>query len=256
MKENENREQIKDWNFDEFQIETEDYTNWDMYEKIKELTDENSVVLDLGTGGGEKVLSMFPDYLKEVIGIDLSEGMIETANENLKKSGKKNISFKHMDNLKLDFPDEYFDVVVARHTTTNAKEIYRVLKPGGHVIIRGVDKYDCYELKKIYGKGQAVNDPTPISIMDFDDLFDAGFQEIELIPLHQVEYLKNWDLFYNLLLKVPILEDFSEEEENVKYFYIKELNKDLLQKYVERNTFEKGIRLVRRYYGITCVKKS
>ena len=253
---NEKNEQIKDWNFDEFHIVTENYTDWDMYEKLKEVTNEDSVVLDLGTGGGEKVLAFFPNYVKEIIGIDISKAMIETANENLKKSGKKNISFKHMNNLKLEFPDEYFDVVVARHTIINAKEILRVLKPGGHVIIRGVDKYDCYELKKVYGKGQALNDQTPISIIDFDDLFDAGFQELEVIPLHQVEYYKDFELFYKFLLKVPILEDFSEDEENVEYYFIKELNKELLQKYVERNTFEKGIRLVRRYYGLTCVKPS
>ena len=71
-------EQIKDWSFDEFEIKTIRKTDWDMYKTLEELTDENSKVLDLGTGGGEKVLSKYPTYLKEVLAVDLSEEMIKT----------------------------------------------------------------------------------------------------------------------------------------------------------------------------------
>lgn len=35
--------------------------------------------------------------------------MIETVNKNLLQSGRKNISFRVMDNLKMDIPDNYFD---------------------------------------------------------------------------------------------------------------------------------------------------
>ena len=164
-----------------------------------------------------------------------------------------------MNNLKLDFEDEYFDVVVARNTVINAKEIMRVLKPGGFLIVHGVDMYDCYELKKIFGKGQAYNDTTPISIIDFNDIYNAGFKDIELVPLHEREYFKNEVLFYKFLLKVPIINDFSEEAENnddteVLDFYSNDLDKNLLSKYIERNTYDKGIRLIRRYYGITARK--
>ena len=75
-------ENKKNWNFDMFDIETEELTNWNMYEILKELTDSSSRVLDLGTGGGEKVLKCFPSYLKEVVGTDFSPSMIETANRN------------------------------------------------------------------------------------------------------------------------------------------------------------------------------
>ena len=87
-------EKIKDWNFDQFQIETDYLTNWKMYEILENLTDSSSRVLDLGTGGGEKVLKEFPEYLKEIVATDYSKEMINTANNNLKKSGKKNISFR------------------------------------------------------------------------------------------------------------------------------------------------------------------
>ena len=70
------------------------------------------------------------------------------------------------------------------------------------------------------------------------------------MPIHSDEYFKNRELFYKFLKKVPILDDFSEEQEN-NYIKKKEIDENLLDQYVEENTSEKGIRLVRRYYGIT-----
>ena len=254
MKEKEYYEQIKDWNFDEFEIKTERKTNWDMYKLLEELTDENSKVLDLGTGGGEKVLSKYPTYLKEVIATDLSSEMIKTANENLKKSGRKNIEFKIMDNLNMKTPKEYFDVVVARHTPTDPKQIYETLKPNGYLIVQGVDMFDCHELKRIFGRGQAYNDTKPISIIDYENILDAGFKDVELIPVHEVEHFKDEETLYNFLLKVPILDDFSEEDGDVKDYYIPSLEKDKLEEYIKRNTYPEGIKLIRRLYGIIAKK--
>ena len=247
-------EKIKDWNFDEFQIETDYLTNWKMYEILKDLTDSNSKVLDLGTGGGEKVLQKFPDYLKEVVATDYSKEMINTANENLKKSGRGNITFRIMDNLKMDLPKNYFDVVVARNTVTDPKQIYEVLKPGGYLLIHGVDKLDCWALKRLFQKGQGYYDVKPISLIDYENVLDAGFKDVELVPIHCREYFGNYEDFYNFLLKVPILDDFSEMENDSCDYYKKEIDSEKLKEYVDENTYQKKIRLIRRYYGITARK--
>lgn len=247
-------EQIKDWNFDMFQIESETLTSWDMYDILSKVTDKNSKILDLGTGGGEKVLKLFPKNVKEILATDFSKEMIKTANENLNKSERKNITFRIMDNLNMDCPKEYFDVVVARNTVTDPKQIYDVLKPGGYLIIRGVDKYDCYELKKIFGKGQASNDSIPISIIDYDAVLEAGFKDVELVPIHTREYFKNRELLKNFLLKVPIIDDFSEENNDIKDYYKKEIDDEKLDEYISKNTYQNKIRLIRRYYGITAKK--
>jgi len=248
-------DQIKDWSFDEFEIESEKLTNWDLYEILRKVTDENSKILDLGTGGGEKVLSRFPEYAKEILGTDYSSAMIETANKNLKESGRSNVSFRLMNNLAMDVLDDYYDVVVARNTITDPKQIFKALKSGGYLLMRGVDKDDCHELKRIFGRGQGYHDKTPISIIDYDNVLDAGFSDVELVPIHEREYFKNRDLFKAFLLKVPIIDDFSEEENDVKDYYKKELEDDLLDKYIERNTYQNKIRLLRRYYGITARKR-
>lgn len=253
MKEKEYYEQIKDWSFDEFEIKTIRKTDWDMFKLLKKITNENSKVLDLGTGGGEKVLKKFPE-VKEILATDFSTEMIKTANKNLKMSGRKNITFRKMDNLNMNTPKEYFDVVVARHTPTDPKQIYETLKPNGYLIVQGVDMFDCHELKRIFGRGQAYNDTKPISIIDYENILDAGFKDVELIPVHEIEYFKDKETLYNFLLKVPILDDFSEEEGDVKDYYIPSLEKDKLDEYIKRNTYPEGIRLQRRLYGIVAKK--
>ena len=246
-------EEVKDWNFDKFEIETLSLTKWDLYEELKEKTNQNSKILDLGTGGGEKVLTSFPQ-VKEILGTDFSKEMIKTANENLKKSGKNNITFRIMDNLKMDVPDSYYDVVVARNTVTDPKQIYKALRKGGYLLIRGVDKYDCWNLKLMYGKGQAFNDGKPISIIDYENVINAGFKDVELIPIHVREYFKSKELFIEFLKKVPIIDDFSELEDSSKMHYNKDLDERLIEKYIKENTYNGKIRLLRRYYGIVAKK--
>ena len=245
-------QKIKNWDFSKIKYETENFTNWDMYEELKSISNKDSKILDLGTGGGEKVLNYFPEC-KEILGTDFSSEMIATAIDNLKRSGKSNIHFRVMDNLHMDTKDNYFDVVVARHTCIDAKQIYSTLKEGGKLILRGVDKLDCWSLKRMFNKGQAYKDVKPISVIDYENIMDAGFKEVELIPLHVKEYFKSKDDLLALLLKTPILEDFSEIDDN-KDLGNEIIDETILDKYIKENTFEKGILLIRRYYGIVAVK--
>ena len=125
------------WSFDHINYTTENFTNWVYEDEIKKHANENSRILDLGTAAGEKLLKKFPEC-KEILGTDYSCEMIKSANQNLLKSGRKNITFKVMDNLKMNTPDDYFDIVTARHTVTDPAQIYKTLKSGGYLILRCV----------------------------------------------------------------------------------------------------------------------
>lgn len=239
-------EKTKDWDFSKFEIESETLTNWEFYEILNDLATKDSKILDLGTGGGEKVIKRFPEC-SEIIGTDYSKEMIKTANKNLKESGRKNITFRVMDNLNMDVPENYFDIVVARNTPTDPKAIYKCLKQGGYLLIHGVDRDDCWGLKMLDGRGQGYNDIKPISLVDYENVINANFQDVELVPLHEREYFKNELLFKAFLKKVPIIEDFN-------YDSINKSDEVLLDKYISKNTYDGKIRLLRRYYGITAKK--
>ena len=242
---------LANWSFSDIKYTTENFTNWIYEDEIKKYVKSDSKVLDLGTAAGEKLLKVFPECA-EILGTDFSVEMINNANKNLVKSGRKNISFRVMDNLKMDTPNDYFDVVTARHTITNKNQIYKTLKPGGMLILRGVDKLDCWELKRMFNRGQAFRDKKPISLIDYEEILDAGFKEVELIPLHVIEYFETKEDLYALLIKVPILDDCSEMSDE-EYERIP-VEKDLFEKYVSEHTTEKGIKLIRRYYGIIAKK--
>ena len=39
----------------------------------------------------------------------------------------------------------------------------------------------------VFGRGQAVRDAKPISIVDYENIINAGFKDVELVPLHDRE---------------------------------------------------------------------
>lgn len=239
--------ELANWSFDNINYTSEIFTNWIYEEEIKKHTNENSKILDLGTAAGEKVLKYFPNCT-EILGTDYSTEMIKSANLNLLKSGRKNITFRVMDNLKMDTAENYFDLVTARHTIIEPKQIYKTLKLGGYLIVRGVDKLDCWSLKKMFGRGQAYHDELPISLIDYESIIEAGFRDVELIPLHVIEYYKTKEDLYALLIKTPILDDMSKQ--NFREYERKIIENNIFEKYVNENTTAKGIKLIRRYYGI------
>ena len=98
--------------------------------------------LDLATGPGEPAMSIArmvgPDG--RVVGIDLSEQMIQLATRIAKERRIPGLTFLTMDAEKLDFPDDSFDLVTSRfgfqifaNPETVAKEAYRVLRPKGRI---------------------------------------------------------------------------------------------------------------------------
>lgn len=245
-------ERIGNWNFDDIKCVTVRHTDWEFYDVIRAHTNATSNCLDLGTGGGEKVLEFYPE-VGMVTATDFSSEMIKTANENLKKHPGKRVKFAQMDNLNMKVPNNSFDLISARHTVIHAKQIYDALVPGGVLVIEGVDQKDCWEMKELFGRGQAFNDPISIAEKDYQDLVDAGFSKIERVEILEDEYYETEDDLMALLLKAPILDDFSEFD-NSDFEHKAMIEKDLFDEYVRRFKSDKGILLKRVLYGIVATK--
>jgi len=120
------------------------------------------------------------------------------------------------------------------------------MRSGGHLLIRGVDKHDCWNLKLIMGGGQGYNDPVPVSIVDYESVLKAGFADVELVPIHTREYFKDKETFKAFIQAVPILIDVAIEGEP--------LDEKLLDEYIAKNTVNGRIILYRRYYGLSARK--
>lgn len=245
-------EEIGNWDFSKIKCKSKNVTTWDFYQKIRENTNEKSLCLDLWTGGGENVLKNYPD-VGMIIATDFSEEMIKTAKNNIKYYTNKKIKFTKMNNLEMSFPKETFDLISARHTIIDAKQIHNCLVSSGIVVIEGIDKEDCWEIKELFGRGQSYNDEISISEKDYLDLKEAGFKDIEKVKILQNEYYETENDLMALLLKTPILDDFSEiEEKEFKHRSI--IEREVFDEYVKKYKTERGILLKRVLYGIVAKK--
>ena len=93
-------------------------------------------VLDLGTGTGVVAISLaerYPDA--EVVGIDLSPGMIEEARRKLPPELSGRVSFEIGDAAALEWPDGHFDLVVLSNMIPFFDELARVVAPGGTLVL-------------------------------------------------------------------------------------------------------------------------
>jgi SAM-dependent methyltransferase len=103
---------------------------------------KNPTALDVacGTGISTFVLIEKCSGEGEFYGIDISQGMINKANENAANTGIENVVFKKGDAEHLEFPDSMFDLVISNSSfhwfpdkLKALSEMSRVLKPGGQV---------------------------------------------------------------------------------------------------------------------------
>ena len=101
-----------------------------MYSKIPDLAGKSA--LCIGCGSGEECDHLKTLGAKKVVGIDLSQGLLEIARESYPE-----IEFHLMDMESIDLPESSFDFAYSSlvmhyidYWTATLKGIYRVLKPG------------------------------------------------------------------------------------------------------------------------------
>ena len=97
-------------------------------------------VLEVGVGTGFGV-SLYPRDCA-VTGIDLTGSMLDKARDRVAREGISNVRLLEMDAADMKFADGTFDIVYAPYLisvvpnpVTVAREMYRVCRPGGRIII-------------------------------------------------------------------------------------------------------------------------
>ena len=127
---------------------------------IKQLmTFKPKKMLDIATGTGDfAILAAQMLSPEELIGADISEGMMEIGRKKVKQASLGNIiSFKKEDCLSLTFADNTFDAVTAAFGIRNFQdldkglsEMCRVLKPGGHLSIVELTQPVSFPMKQLF----------------------------------------------------------------------------------------------------------
>ncbi len=155
-------------------------------------------VVDLGSGAGNDAFIARAEAgeIGQIIGIDMTEAMIEQAQKNVTKLGYQNVSFLLGDIEQIPLEDHVADVVVSNCVFNLVpdkekafQETLRILKPGGHfsisdVVIRGDLPKVLQEEAELYAG--CVSGAIPIE--DYLDIIrGAGFVNLQLQKEKEVE---------------------------------------------------------------------
>ena len=123
------------------------------------LSFQPKTILDIATGTGDfAILSAKELRPQRMIGIDISEGMMKIGQKKVEAEGLQHIvSFKKDDCTHLSFDDNSFDAVTAAFGIRNFQnldqglsEMYRVLRPNGHLSIVELTTPVSFPMKQLF----------------------------------------------------------------------------------------------------------
>lgn len=142
------------WDFSRMSTEREPVP-WEYLDVVSRFLQPTDVVLDVGTGGGERLLSLADKYLRSV-GVDPDPDMVRAARENA--ACHANVQFLPGSAERLEpLEDGAFDVVLTRHAPTFAPELDRVTKPGGVFISQGIGSRNMANIRQAFNTGSAAH---------------------------------------------------------------------------------------------------
>ncbi len=116
------------------------------------------LILDVACGTGDLSIEALKLKPRKIIGIDISEGMLAKGREKLvRKNLEKSITLVYGDSEALQFDDKVFDAAMVAFGVRNFEninqglaEIFRVLKPGGLLVVLEFSKPRSLFFKKIF----------------------------------------------------------------------------------------------------------
>ena len=154
--------------------------------------DKHAVILDVGCGGGRTVGKLAEMATQgKVYGLDYSEESVTfTKKTNARWIESGRVEVRHGSVSQLPFPDGMFDVVTAVEThfwwssvPAGMNEIFRVLKPGGELIlIAEIYKGANTTSAKLAEKYASKTSMKLLSVDEHRALFvNAGFSDVHVI---------------------------------------------------------------------------
>ena len=116
-------------------------------------------IIDLATGTGDFAIEALKLNPEKVVGVDISNGMLEKGRIKMKKRGVDDIiEMKNGDSENLPFEDNYFDALTVGFGVRNYEnlekglsEMLRVIKPGGKAVILEFSKPKKFPIKQLFG---------------------------------------------------------------------------------------------------------
>lgn len=147
------------------------------------------VIADLGAGEGT-FSQMLARRAKKVIAVDNSEKMVEYGAELARKHGVKNLEYRQGDLEAVPLRNGSIDVAFfsqalhhAQHPERAVAEAWRILKPGGRIVVLDLLRHNYEEARELYA--DLWLGFTEVEASRY--LRQAGFKNIETSVVHREE---------------------------------------------------------------------
>lgn len=139
----------------------EDEEPWSYLGRAAELMHGASSVVDLDTGGGEKMLALREYWPAKVVVTEEYPPNFKLVRERLEPLGVQVCAVHLGDFDPMPFADSEFDLVLNRHAAFNAAEVTRVLAPGGTFLTQQVHGMWAWDLMAVFGARPQWPNATP-----------------------------------------------------------------------------------------------
>jgi demethylmenaquinone methyltransferase/2-methoxy-6-polyprenyl-1,4-benzoquinol methylase len=115
-------------------------------------------ILDVATGTADLAIALRKTGAKQIIGADISEGMLRVGREKIKEKGLDSlISLEYGDSENLKYDSDTFDAVTVAFGARNFEnlqkglsEMRRVLKPGGTIAVLEFSQPQKFPFRQLY----------------------------------------------------------------------------------------------------------
>ena len=170
-------------------------------------------ILDIATGTGDVAIALEKTGASEIIGLDISNGMLEVGRQKVIKRGMDpKVRLEYGDSENIGYDDDSFDLVTAafgvrnfEHLDQGLSEMARVTRKGGTVIVLEFSKPTSSPFRQLYGfyseyilpafgkllsKDESAYSYLPESVKAFpygsaflEHMKAAGLSELRCVPL-------------------------------------------------------------------------
>lgn len=149
------------------------YTSW-----ARELMRAADSVLDISTGGGERLLAMRADWPPKVVATEGYPPNFRLARERLEPLGVTVLEAEGDEVTPFSFGDEAFELVLNRHAALHVDEIARILQPGGRLLTQQVHGLWAQDLLAAFDATPQWPDATPEKYLPW--LAAAGMEVVDV----------------------------------------------------------------------------
>lgn len=159
----------------------EDQAPWSYSARAADLMKQSSAVIDLGTGGGERLLTLREYWPNKVVVTEDYPPNFKLATERLSPYGVTVVNVSLTDDDPMPFANGEFDLVFNRHSSFNSKEIARILAAGGTFLTQQIHGLWAEDLLAAFEAQPQWPDATP----------EKYLPRLQSVKLHLVD-LQEW----------------------------------------------------------------